>query len=772
MSGLPNNYVGRSILRVEDERLLQGKGCFVDDMHLPNCLHAVIVRSQIAHGHLRHIDPSAALALDGVMSVITAHDIPKPIGVIPIRIAPIEGADFFRQPVIAHDKVRYVGEPVAVVLASTQAIAEDAAELVHVEIEDIEPVPSVEIAGSDQSAKLFESTNTNVAARYCASRGDVEAAFNSADCILRETFAIQRHTAMPMEMRGLLAKWDAQTNHLTVWGAAKVPFFNRNVLAGLLGLSKSSIDLIELDVGGGFGVRGEFYPEDFLIPFAARLIGRPVKWQEDRREHMMATNHSRETYCDVEIACQTNGEILGLRGSVTADIGAYMGTTGGILASRTAQFLAGPYRVRNVSFDVSAIVTNKTPAGSYRGPGRFESTFFRERLFDMVAKRLGIDPVAFRQVNLILPDELPFDIGQLVPYEGPASYDHGDYVRLLDDCARAIGWKDKEAIRGKEIDGRYHGLGISCFVDSSGAGPKENARIRVEPDGEVTVFIGSCSLGQGIETALAQICADELSIPMERIKILHGSTTLLDEGFGSFHSRSIIMGGNAIADAAGHLIAKIKASAAEVWAVAPDCVAYEDGLVREGERILSLGEIARAAGESVEAEGTFGTKNKPFGYGTHAAHVAVDIATGHVEVLDYVAMEDVGRMVNPMIVHGQKIGAIVQGLGGVFLEQLVYDDRAQLMTGSLADYLMPTATDFRHVRAFALDLTRTTRNPLGFKGAGEDAIAPVAGVVGNAIADALRDFHVEPRDLPITPPKLWALINSRRDESKTPPVSL
>lgn len=772
MSGFPNNYVGRSILRVEDERLLQGKGCFVDDMHLPDCLHAVIVRSQIAHGYLRHIDSSAAFALDGVVSVITANDIPKPIGVIPIRIAPIEGGDTFRQPVIAHDKVRYVGEPVAVVLASTQAIAEDAAELVFVEIDEIEPIPSVEVAGSDQSARLFEVANTNIAAKYSASRGDTDAAFDSADCVLRETFAIQRHTAMPMEMRGLLAKWDEQTDHLTVWGAAKVPFFNRNVLANLLGLPKTGIDLIELDVGGGFGVRGEFYPEDFLIPFAARLVGRPVKWQEDRREHMMATNHSRETYCDVEIACRKNGEILGIRGSVTADIGAYMGTTGGILASRTAQFLAGPYRVRNVSFEVSAVVTNKTPAGSYRGPGRFESTFFRERLFDMVAKRLNIDPLAFRQTNLIRSDELPFDIGQLVPYEGPASYDHGDYLKLLNDCAQAIGWKDKDAIRGKENDGRYHGLGISCFVDSSGAGPKENARIRIEPNGNVTVFIGSCALGQGIETALAQICADELRIPMERIKILHGSTTLLDEGFGSFHSRSIIMGGNAIADAASNLTAKIKSIAAETWSVAPDHVAYEDGFVRDGDRMLSLAEIVRLAGESVEAEGTFGTKNKPFGYGTHAAHVAVDIATGHVEVLDYVAMEDVGRMVNPMIVHGQKIGAIVQGLGGVFLEQLVYDDRAQLMTGSLADYLMPTATDFRHVRAFALDLTRTTRNPLGFKGAGEDAIAPVAGVIGNAIADALRDFDVEPKDLPITPPKLWALINSRGDESKTRSASL
>ena len=757
-----NNYVGRPIPRTEDPRLLRGNGCFVDDMHRLGALHAVIVRSQTAHGHLRFIDASRALLIPGVCAVLTAADIKSEIGVLPFRIAPLEGAEPFRQPVIASKRVRYVGEPVAIVIAESRAIAEDAAEVVDVSIEQIEPVPDVTAARSGQSY-LFEEQRTNVASRYQIGRGEAQAAFEKAAYTRREQFSVQRHTAMPMEMRGLLAEWNSQTEHMTVWGAAKVPFFNRKVLAGMLGLPNEKVDLIELDVGGAFGVRGEFYPEDFLVPFASRHLSRPVKWQEDRREHLMATNHSREIYCDVEIACSSDGLMLALRAQVIADLGAYVGTSGGILASRAGQFLAGPYRIPAIDLDILSIVTNKTPAGSYRGPGRFESSFFRERLFDMVARDFGIDGLEFRRRNLISQSELPYDIGQLVPYEGPTSYECGDYLGVLQDCAKAIGWTEKASIRGRRIDGKYHGLGFGCFVDSSGAGPKENATLRIEKSGSVSVSVGSSALGQGIETAHAQICADQLRIPMDRISISHGSTTLLSEGFGSFHSRSMIMGGNAIVAASVNMIETLKARAAKYWGIPLSDVTYEDGHLRtSGRRLLSLAELACTVDGPLEAFGSFGTKMKPFGYGSHAAHVAVDVDTGHVEVVDYVAFEDVGRMINPMIVHGQKIGAIVQGLGGVFLEHLMYDDRAQLLTGSLADYLLPIATDFLNIRAVALDLTRTTRNPLGVKGAGEDAIAPVAGVIGNAIADALTSFGVEPRNLPITPPTLWRLIHQSR----------
>jgi aerobic carbon-monoxide dehydrogenase large subunit len=760
MTASKNTFIGRSVPRTEDPRLLRGAGCFVDDIHRLGMVHAVIVRSHTAHGRLIRVDASRARSLPGVCAVFTAADIGTEICKIPFRIAPLEGADPFRQPVIASTRIRYVGEPIAVVIAETQAMAEDAAELVDVSIEEFDRVPDVTAACSGRSY-LFPSERTNVASRYKAGRGDPEAAFAKATYTRRERFSVQRHTAMPMEMRGLFAEWNAEAGHMTVWGATKVPFFNRKTLTEMLGLPRQKVDLVEVDVGGAFGVRGEFYPEDFLIPFASKQLGRPVKWQEDRREHMMATNHSRETYCDVEIACSPDGLILAMRAQIMADVGAYVGTTGGILASRTGQFLAGPYRVPNVDLEILTVLTNKTPAGSYRGPGRFESSFFRERLLDMVARDLNIDAVEFRRRNLVGADELPYDIGQLVPYEGRSSYESGDYPGVLERCAEAIGWNEKARIRGQKVDGRYHGLGVGCFVDSSGAGPKENALLRVETDGSVSVSVGSSANGQGIETAHAQICADQLRIPMSKVSILHGSTTLLPEGFGSFHSRSIIMGGNAIVAAADNLVETLKAVAARHWGVPESDVTYDDGCLRtDGGKLLGFEDLARLVATPIEAFGSFGTKMKPFGYGTHAAHVAVDAETGQVEVLDYVAFEDIGRMINPMLVHGQKIGAIVQGLGGVFLEHLLYDDDAQLLTGSLADYLLPTAADFRNIRAVALDLTRTSRNPLGVKGVGEDSIAPVAGAIGNAIADALRSFGIEPRALPITPPALWRLLQT------------
>src|SRR6201998_3782085 len=472
-----NNYVGRPIPRTEDPRLLRGNGCFVDDMHRLGAVHAVIVRSQMAHGHLRSIDASRALLIPGVCAVLTAADIKSEIGVLPFRIAPLEGAEPFRQPVIASKRVRYVGEPVAIVIAESRAIAEDAAEVVDVSIEQIEPVPDVAAARSGQSY-LFEDQRTNVASRYQIGRGEAQAAFEKAAYTRRGQFSVQRHTAMPMEMRGLLAEWNSQTEHMTVWGAAKVPFFNRKVLAGMLGLPNEKVDLIELDVGGALGVGGEFYPADFLVPFASRHLGRPVKWQEDRREHMMSINHSREIYCDVEIACSSDGLILALRAQVIADLGAYVGTSGGILASRAGQFLAGPYRIPAIDLDILSIVTNKTPAGSYRGPGRFESSFFRERLFDMVARDFGIDGLEFRRRNLISQSEVPYDLGQLVPYEGPTSYECGDYLGVLQDCAKAIGWTEKAPIRGRKIDGKYHGLGFGCFGDSSCAGSNVKATLR------------------------------------------------------------------------------------------------------------------------------------------------------------------------------------------------------------------------------------------------------------------------------------------------------
>jgi carbon-monoxide dehydrogenase large subunit len=561
-------------------------------------------------------------------------------------------------------------------------------------------------------------------------------------------------TAVPLETRGLVAEWDEAKRKLTVFGASKVLFFNRRVLAPMLGLSEQAIDMIELDVGGGFGVRGEFYPEDFLIPFAARRLGRPVKWIEDRREHLMATNHSREVDCELEIACTRDGVILGLRGHVYGDMGAYIRTNGGVVPAKAAQFLPGPYRIRDVAITVEAWMTSKTPVGTVRAPGRFEANFFRERLFDLVAGDLGLDAMEFRRKNLIREAELPFATGKLVPYEGETDFDTGDYHATFERALAEIGWSEKKSLQGRVIEGRYHGLAAVPFVESGGSG-KENARATIETDGSVTVRVGSSVLGQGLETTLAQVAADTLKLPFERVRILHGSTTYLPEGFGTFASRSMVVGGSAVMDGCNNLKTVIRAAATKRFGLPNEEIVIADGVVSAGEKRASLQDFAGLA-----ADGTFVTTIRTYSYGAHACHVAVDPRTGHVEILDYVAIEDVGRAINPHIVHGQAIGALVQGLGGVFLDQIIYDADAQILNASLADYLLPLASDFPNVRAITMELRRSNTNPLGAKGAGEGGMVAVAAAVANAVAAALAPLGIELRELPLSPSHLWRLIKA------------
>jgi aerobic carbon-monoxide dehydrogenase large subunit len=758
-------YTGAPIARVEDMRLLTGTATFVDDLALPGMLHAVVLRSAVAHGTIEKVDASAALALDGVHAVITADDIGDEIPLIPIRLAPLPEFQSFRQPVIARGKVRYVGEPIAIIVAEGRAIAEDAMEVIELEISALPSVADIASADAAQDeARLFDAETGNLAVRYLTAVGDADAAFAEAAYVRTERFSVHRQTALPMETRGLLADWDAVAGHLTVMGAAKVPFFNRKVLAQMMGLEPSEVDLIEVDVGGGFGVRGEFYPEDFLVPFAARKLKVPVKWVEDRREHLMATNHSREMQCEVSVACTREGTILGLRGKIEADMGAYIRTNGGVVPAKAAQFLPGPYRIRNIALEVAAYVTNKTPVGTYRGPGRFEANFFRERLLDMVAADLRIDPAEIRRRNLISENQLPWDAGRLVPYESEAVFDSGDYPQVLARCLDEIGWADKQHLQGQFIDGRYHGLGIGCFVESGGAGPRENAKITIAQDGSVLVSVGSSMLGQGLETVLAQIAADVLSIPIERIRVLHGSTTLLHEGFGTYHSRGVVMGGSAVLDAATRLKEMlIERAAAHLGRPNVELI------LREGRVEVPAGDgvdfaTLAASGEMV-ADGTFSNTVRTYSYGAHAAHVAVDPKTGTVSILDYIAVEDVGRAMNPIIVHGQAIGALVQGLGGVFLDHLIYDSEGQLLNASLADYLVPTATDFPAIRAVTLELKPSPSNPLGAKGAGEGGIVAVAAATANAVAAALAPLGVTIRDLPLSPVRLWTLIQEARSHS-------
>jgi carbon-monoxide dehydrogenase large subunit len=524
------------------------------------------------------------------------------------------------------------------------------------------------------------------------------------------------------------------------------------------------------DAGGGFGVRGEFYPEDFLIPAIARKLSRPVKWIEDRREHFLATNHSREASCDLEIACERDGTIIGLRGEVTINIGAYARGTGGTSPTRCAQFLPGPYRIPNFACKVNAHVSNKTPSGTYRGPGRVEANFFRERLIDIAASDLGIDVADMRRRNFVTAQEMPFSIGRLVTYESSAQFDSGDFSAAFERALTEIGWAEKRVSQGRCIDGWYHGVGFASFAESSAGGVKEKARIRLTPDGMLDVYVGSTSSGQGHETVFAQVCAETLQLPIERVHITCASTNELEDGFGTWHSRSAVMAGNAVHTTAHAFIDRLRSVASDYFGRPNVELEWRGGLFHRNDTdasvdLAALAAFSQSRNETIDVTGTFEhTGMKPFSYGTHAAHVAVDPRTGRVKLIDFIAIEDIGRVINPMIVHGQALGAIVQGLGGAFMEHLRYDEDGQLLTASFTDYLLPTAADFPAIRGEFIERGLAPGNPLGVKGAGEGGIVAVAAAVTNAVSAALFSFEVQVFDLPISPPNVWELI--RRSQMK------
>ena len=753
-----NSPIGQSVERLEDYRFLRGEGTYVGDVVPDQVIHAVLLRSPVAHGILREIKTSRAKAVPGIIDIITAKDLGANPPTIPLRMEPHPDYIPFEQPVLAQDKVRYVGEPVALVLAQSQSQAEDALELIEL---DIAPLPAVTTTSQSlaNEIRLFPKTKSNNPATLIGWKGDPDPVFNTAPYVRKEKFQTHRHSAVPMETRGLVAEWNEETEHMTVAGAAKVPFHNKRTLAKLMGLSDDQVTMIEKDVGGGFGVRGEFYPEDFLIPFAARHCGRPVRWVEDRRENLMATNHSREAECELEIACDQNGYILALRGKSNVNMGAYLRTTGTTPPRNIAQVLSGPYRIEHLRSEVTMCMSNKTPSASYRGPGRFESDFFRERLFEIVARDFNLSPVEFRRRNLIREDDMPYPLATVAPHNIATEADSGNYEIPLDRCLKEIGWNEKQKMQGQLIDGRYHGLAVGCYLEGAASG-QEYARVQLDADGRYSVFMGSSAIGQGVETVFTQIAADALGVSMSRIaNVYHGSTNLLSNGVGAFSSRSVVMGGSALLAAVKNLQEKIRTYASEhLGCQAHQILIDEENVCFDG-KTLSLKEIAKA---NLTAEGNFSTPKRTYSYGTHAAHISVDPKTGMIKVEKYVAVEDVGRIINPETLHGQCVGAIVQGLGGTLLEHFIYDEEGQLLTGSFADYLLPTATDFPNIHVVALEDRPCPNNPLGAKGAGEGGIIPVGAVIANALAAALRDFNIEPNALPLSPSRVWRMVQDAK----------
>jgi carbon-monoxide dehydrogenase large subunit len=766
--------IGRSVERREDARFLSGQSCFVADIQQPGMLHAVVVRSQVAHALIRGIDASSALALPGVVAVVSGQDFAGELKPIPLHIfTPIPGLDRFQQRPIARDRVVYVGEPVAVVIAEDRYLAEDAADLVAVDYEPLEPVVDMHASRQDRSV-IHPSVGTNVATHYRVGKGDAAAAFAQATYTRKETFKVHRHAASPMETRGLVAEWDAQSARMRVWGATKLLFRNRAILSSMLGLPESQVELIEVDVGGSFGVRGEFYPEDFLIPYAARKLGRPVKWIEDRREHLIATNHSREMQCALEIAVDANGIILALRGDLTVDLGAYARPNGGVAPSRAIQFMCGPYRIQNADFGLTGVITNKTPLGSYRGPGRYESSYFRERIIDIAAADLGIDAADFRMRNLIPPESMPWDGGSLLPGGAKAVYDTGNYPGVMKKALDAFGYATLASLRGKKKDGHYHGVGIGCFIESGGGGQSETVRLLVTESGRMNLYTGSSSAGQSHETVQAQILADELGFPFEDIDVFHGSTTYVEGGWGSYASRSAVMAGSAITLAVKKLRKQVLELLERRTDVPVDALDWEPGsIIRgpDGKVVATLAELGRQAASdpelkrALEASETYASSTLTYTFGVQLAHVAVDPETAAVEVLRFLTMEDVGRMINPAVVHGQTMGASMQGISATLLDHLIYDNSGQLLTGSFSDYVFAGTTDFPNIEAISLEESKSLSNPLGAKGAGEGGIAATGGAIANAVEDALRPLGVCVRELPMSPDRVAALLRKARQSS-------
>lgn len=756
-SGRKSAYIGRSVPRLEDRPLVMGKGRFVGDMDLPHQLWARIVRSSHATGRILSIDTDQARAMPGVVAIWTAADI-SDIPNIPFRATKIEGLAPYTQPVLARDRVRYVGEPVAIVFAQDPYLAEDAAEAVLVDIDEDMP-PVLDARATPGEFAPGASTEPVVIKK---GYGDTEAGFRAAHRVVELDLSIGRHSGIPMETRGCLAHFDPASERLHLWGATKRPHWNRDRLAEMLGLPPSRVALHELHVGGGFGIRGELYPEDVLACVGAIRLGRPVKWIEDRREHMMAANHSREQQHLIRAAVDPNGHILAIDETLHHDQGAYVRTHGARVADMSIGLLLGPYRVPAYAARAHFRLTAKTPAATYRAPGRFEGSFVRERLLDAIAHELKIDPLELRRRNFIRADEMPY-ARNLSALETEVVLDSGDYAGLLDKAKIFADWDalQNEAAR-RRAQGELVGVGLGYFVEKSGLGPSELVRLTVATDGTVEIVTGAASLGQGMETAIAQIAADTLGVDYQRCSVVHGDTDRIAFGWGAHASRVTVMTGEASRRAAETVRTKALDMAAELLQCEPDDLLLDDGIVSHvaSGASISLAQVAAALepGSSqrgdrmpgLSAEAWFHNTHMNYPYGAHVALVCVDAETGHVRVERYAVSYDIGRAVNPAMIEGQILGGLSQGLGGALFEEFRYDDNGQPVSVTFADYLMVSAAEMPQTSVQILQDAPSPLNPLGLKGSGEGGVTAAGATIATAIDDALQRPGLV-RRLPVTP---------------------
>ena len=788
--------IGARIPRNEDPRLLAGLGCYVDDVRPRDVLHAAVLRSPHAHARLAAIDTTRARALPGVALVLTAAELGELNQPTPLLIPHPDLRHPRTATPLAAGEVRYVGEPVALVVAESRYLAEDALELIDVTWEPLPAVASLDAALADGAPLVHADVPGNRAARVVQRVGDPDGGFARAARVLRERLWIERSCGSPIETRGVVADWDARSRKLTVWDSTQAPLPIKNGLARMFGLPEFDVNVIAPDVGGGFGTKIMlFYPEEILVPAAALRLGRPVKWIEDRREHLLASNQERGQRHDVEVAIDADGRILALADRFVHDAGAYT-PYGIVIPLITATQLPGPYRLPNYAVEFEVAYTNTTVVTPYRGAGRPHGAFVMERVIGLIARELGLEPTEIRRRNFIQPHEMPWDVGLTFQDGGPTRYDSGNYPQGL---ALALDRIDLVQFRKRQAEaraaGRYLGLGVACYVEGTGIGPYEGAHVRVEPSGKVLVATGLTTQGQGHQTTFAQIAADALGCDPRAVTVVTGDTTRFNWGAGTFASRALVTSGNAVSVAAKKVRDKALRVAADLLEVSADDLDVVDGEVRVRgvpDRSLTLGALATVAnpiryaygkdaseaalklvrprtgavlapGEEpgLEAFGYFAPTQATFASGCHAAIVDVDVATGHVRIVRYVVQHDCGTLVNPTIVDGQVLGGVAQGVGGALLERIVYDDSGQPLTTTFMDFLLPTATEVPAIEIIHTE-TPSPLNPLGVKGVGEAGAIPVPALIAEAVDDALAPFRVRVREMPLDPERVLKLIAAAR----------
>ena len=775
---METRYFGKPIKRNEDPRLLTGQALFVDDVHLPGMLHAAFLRSDYAHGKINSIDISEAVKRPGVVAVYTANDLgdywqPGPLLVPP---PPIERLTFNKctQVPLAKDKVRHCGEPIVVVIAESRYIAEDALGDIFVDIDPLDAAVDLNAALLDSAPVIHEEIGNNLAAHVIQEKGSYDAILGQADRVIKRAFDYDRGIAAAIENRGVVASWEAKSQQMTIWDTTQAPIPIRNGLAFMLGLSESQVRVVAPYIGGGFGPKiMMFYPEEVVIPWVSKQLNRPVKWIEDRQENFFATTHERGQLHDSEIALTADGKILGVKDVFLHDTGAYdpYGLTVPINSQCT---LLGPYNVPNYYSEFKAVFTNKPIVTPYRGAGRQHGVFVMERLLDIAAKEMNIDRVEIRRQNYLQPDDFPHNHEIIYQDFAPLRYDSGNYTPALEKAVEIIGYDDyiKSAKPKIREDGKYRGIGIVSYVEGTGIGPYEGARVTVESNGKVSLVTGVGTQGQGHFTSFAQIVAEQLGVDVSNIRVVTGDTSEFHWGCGTFASRGAVVAGNACHAAAEKVRGKILKLAAEKLEVSPDDLILENGTVFVNgvpDSAIPLGELAQAANPlrgavkpgtepGLEASEYFGPESGSTASGVHAMEVEVDVNTMMVGIKRYVVVHDCGRVINPMILEGQIQGGVAQGIGNAFYEELHFSENGELMNASFMDYLLPTSLDVPPIETDHIE-TPSPLNPLGVKGAGEAGAIPTGALFAQAVEDALSGYQLEIRDIPLSPNRLFELLN-------------